>query len=657
MNEASKMLANRYQVGELIGRGGMAEVHIGYDTRLGRTVAIKVLRPDLARDPSFQTRFRREAQAAAGLNHPAIVAVYDTGEEPIIAANGERQILPFIVMEYVEGHTVRDILKEGAAAPIDEAIEIVAGVLTGLEYAHAAGLVHRDIKPANIMLTPTGAVKVMDFGIARVLADVGQTMTQTQAVIGTAQYLSPEQARGENVDARSDLYSTGCVLFELLCGRPPFIGDSPVSVAYQHVREPAPSPSSFAPDVPPALDQIVQRALAKDRDQRYTSAQEFLADLAAVTQGRPLDIATGQYPVGSASHGSGATAVLAASTGETGSTKVLPGDGDLPGDPDEELVEVQGGRARQIRNALILVGSLLVAGLIIFGLLNLTKPKDVEASGTIEVPNVVEMGQATALSLLEEYELVGEPQFEASTDVPEGLVIRSDPPVNTVVDKGSTVIIYVSAGPNQATVPKVNGLMQEDATAAIKRAGLVVGEIIQDNSDPTIPVGRATKTDPPEGDVVAPDTPIKLYVSSGKVQLPDVTNKSIEKATEILTALGLPIEPIEQQTDAKPPGTVLSQDPQPGLIPQGTGVNLVVAIEVVYHSVPELVGKDESTATAALNALNFVPSVTRQNSETVAEGMVISQDPAKDTQLAEGKKVNFVVSLGPAVSPTPTATA
>ncbi len=657
MNEASKMLANRYQVGELIGRGGMAEVHIGYDTRLGRTVAIKVLRPDLARDPSFQTRFRREAQAAAGLNHPAIVAVYDTGEEAIIADSGERQILPFIVMEYVEGHTVRDILKEGAAAPIDEAIEIIAGVLTGLEYAHAAGLVHRDIKPANIMLTPTGAVKVMDFGIARVLADVGQTMTQTQAVIGTAQYLSPEQARGENVDARSDLYSTGCVLFELLCGRPPFVGDSPVSVAYQHVREPAPTPSSFAPDVPPALDQIVMRALAKDRDARYSSAQEFLADLAAVTQGRPLDIATGQYPVGSASHGSGATAVLAAATGDTGATQVMPGGGEgFPDDPDEELVEVPGGRARQIRNALILVGSLLVAGLIILGLLHLTKPKDAVSSDTIAVPNVVELGQAAAVNLLAQYELIAEPQFEASADVPEGLVIRSDPAVGVVVAKGSTVFIYVSTGPTQATVPKVNGLMQDDATALIERAGLSVKEVLEDNSDPTIPAGRATRTDPPEGDVVSPDTPITLYVSSGKVQLPDVTNKTLDDATAILLALGLPVEPIEQQTDAKPPGTVLSQDPQPGLVPQGTGINLVVATAVVYHSVPGLVGKDENSAAAALNALNFVPNATRQNSATIPEGTVISQNPAKDTQLAEGQTVNFVVSLGPSPSPTPTAT-
>ena len=653
MNDSSRMLANRYQVGELIGRGGMAEVHIGYDTRLGRTVAIKVLRPDLARDPSFQTRFRREAQAAAGLNHPAIVAVYDTGEEAIISASGERQILPFIVMEYVEGHTVRDILKEGAAAPIDEAIEIVAGVLTGLEYAHAAGLVHRDIKPANIMLTPTGAVKVMDFGIARVLADVGQTMTQTQAVIGTAQYLSPEQARGENVDARSDLYSTGCVLFELLCGRPPFLGDSPVSVAYQHVREPAPTPSSFAPDVPPALDLVVMRALAKDREARYPSAQEFLADLSAVAQGRPLDIATGQYPVGSASHGSGATAVLAAAAGGAGATQVMQAGGAGYEDDLDEMVETTGGRARQIRNALILVGAMLVAGLIVFGLLKLTAPKGAEERGTIGVPNVVELGQAAAVNLLTEYELVAQPKFEASEDVPKGLVIRSDPAVNVVVDKGSTVIIYVSTGPTEATVPKVNGLTQADAEDAIVRAGLVVKEVLEDNSDPTIGAGRATRTDPVEGTVVSPDEPITLYISTGKVQLPDVTNKSIEEATAILAALGLAVEVIEQQTDAKPPGTVLSQNPQPGLQNQGTGVQLTVATAVVYHPVPGLVGKDEASATAGVKALNFVPGVTRQNSLTVPEGTVISQSPAKDSQLAEGQTVNFVVSLGPPVIPTP----
>lgn len=235
MDNTPRVLAGRYEVGELVGRGGMAEVHVGHDTRLGRTVAIKVLRSDLADDPSFLARFRREAQSAAALNHPAIVAVYDTGEDRTKDGNGKEITVPFIVMEFVEGHTVRDILTDGSAVPIEEAVEITTGVLSALEYSHRAGIVHRDIKPANVMITPTGAVKVMDFGIARAMADSAATMTQTNAVIGTAQYLSPEQARGETVDSRSDLYSTGCLLFELLTGRPPFQGDSPVAVAYQHV--------------------------------------------------------------------------------------------------------------------------------------------------------------------------------------------------------------------------------------------------------------------------------------------------------------------------------------------------------------------------------------------------------------------------------------
>ena len=272
-------LGGRYEVRSLIGRGGMAEVHLGFDTRLHRIVAIKMLRIDLARDSIFQARFRREAQAAASLNHPNIVAVYDTGEEVITAPDGRGVSVPYIVMEYVEGHTVKELLADGTPVPIDEAVEIVSGVLSALEYSHAAGLVHRDIKPGNIMLTTDGKVKVMDFGIARALADSQATMTQTNAVVGTAQYLSPEQARGEQVDARSDLYSTGVVLFELLTGRPPFRGDSAVAVAYQHVSAIPPTPSSITPDVPEALDRVVMKALAKNRDDRYSSAAAMRADL------------------------------------------------------------------------------------------------------------------------------------------------------------------------------------------------------------------------------------------------------------------------------------------------------------------------------------------------------------------------------------------
>src|SRR5690625_3934911 len=304
----------------------MAEVHVGRDVRLGRTVAIKILREELARDPSFQTRFRREAQSSAALNHPSIVAVYDTGEDISTSSTGSTTNVPFIVMEYVEGHTVRDILRQGNPVPIDEAIEITIGVLSALEYSHQAGIVHRDIKPGNVMITPQGAVKVMDFGIARALADSAATMTQTQAVIGTAQYLSPEQARGEQVDTRSDLYSTGCLLFELLTGQPPFQGDSPVAVAYQHVREAPQRPSVIAADVPESLDRITLMALTKDREHRYATAAQFRVDLEAVLHGGNITApGIGALTAGAVSGATEpGTEVLAGGFGEP-ATEVLAG--------------------------------------------------------------------------------------------------------------------------------------------------------------------------------------------------------------------------------------------------------------------------------------------------------------------------------------------
>ena len=279
-------IGGRYEVGELLGRGGMAEVRKGTDVRLGRTVAIKRLRTDLASDATFQARFRREAQSAASLNHPSIVSVYDTGEE--MATDGSNVAQPYIVMEYVAGRTLRDIIREGRKILPERALEITSGVLAALDYSHRAGIIHRDIKPGNVMLTPSGDVKVMDFGIARAVSDASSTMTQTAAVVGTAQYLSPEQARGETVDSRSDVYSTGCLLYELLTGRPPFVGDSPVSVAYQHVREQAPPPSSLDEDLTPEIDAIVMKSLAKNLGDRYASAAAMKDDIDRYLAGKPV---------------------------------------------------------------------------------------------------------------------------------------------------------------------------------------------------------------------------------------------------------------------------------------------------------------------------------------------------------------------------------
>ncbi|MFP5282232.1 MAG: Stk1 family PASTA domain-containing Ser/Thr kinase, partial [Actinomycetes bacterium] len=281
-------VGGRYELGEPLGRGGMAEVRRAVDSRLGRQVAVKQLRADLATDPTFQARFRREAQSAAGLNHPNIVAVYDTGEEPDpVTGVG----IPYIVMELVQGSTLRDLLREGRKLLPERALELTAGVLDALSYSHKAGIVHRDIKPANVMLTRGGGIKVMDFGIARAVADTSATVTQTAAVIGTAQYLSPEQARGETVDARSDIYSAGCLLYELLVGRPPFMGESPVSVAYQHVREAPVPPSRLDPAISADIDAVTLKALAKDPDDRYQSAREMKADLTRVLAGEQVTAA------------------------------------------------------------------------------------------------------------------------------------------------------------------------------------------------------------------------------------------------------------------------------------------------------------------------------------------------------------------------------
>ena len=296
MSGETLILGGRYRLGRILGTGGMAEVFLAEDTRLHRTVAVKVLRSDLARDANFQERFRREAHSAASLNHPSIVAVYDTGEEQQTTITGSEVTIPYIVMEYVEGRTLREYIDPEHPMDVIQAGEIMAALLSALEYSHRAGIVHRDIKPGNIMINSAGAVKVMDFGIARAVADATSAMTATQAVMGTAQYLSPEQARGQLVDARSDIYSAACVMFEMLTGRPPFTGDTPVSIAYQHVREDPQPPSAFNPAVTPAMDAVILTGLAKDREQRYPSAVAFSRDIAAVVAGRAPALVAGALP-------------------------------------------------------------------------------------------------------------------------------------------------------------------------------------------------------------------------------------------------------------------------------------------------------------------------------------------------------------------------
>ncbi len=662
VDDGSRILANRYEVGELIGRGGMAEVHIGHDTRLGRTVAIKILRSDLARDPSFQNRFRREAQSAAALNHPAIVAVYDTGEDLVTEATGVIAHVPFIVMEYVEGHTVRDILRDGHAVPIDEAVEITAGVLSALEYSHHAGIVHRDIKPANVMITPTGAVKVMDFGIARAVADSAATMTQTQAVIGTAQYLSPEQARGEQVDARSDLYSTGCLLFELLTGRPPFVGDSPVAVAYQHVREAPPVPSQIASDVPEALDRITLKALAKERDARYSTAAEFRADLEAVLRGGAVNApavgaALAAVPTGDA------TQVMAPAAATTqamppavagspwGSTGVMTGTTPPEDEPEEK-------RKPWLMWTLIAVAVLAVAG-IVWLLMSNNRTAEPE---TVAVPGVVGQSQEQAIQTLEAADLVPVPQQEPSDTVPSGQATRTDPAEGEDVEPGSDVNLFISTGPSEVTVPDVTDRTEAEAVRLLEAEGLVVSDTRTPVDHPTIARGRVVSTDPPANAPVDAGAEVTLSVSSGNVVVPNVTGQNVEDATTALREAGLQVATSEEPSE-EPEGTVVSQDRGEGdIVPQGTTVNLGVASPPTTATVPTtLRGQTYEAAVQALSAVGLT-NVRREDVDSdEPAGTVISSDPNGGTQIAREQQVTLRVSRGPSdddddqPNPNPTA--
>ncbi|MFD2027281.1 Stk1 family PASTA domain-containing Ser/Thr kinase [Promicromonospora aerolata] len=652
-----RVLAGRYEVGELVGRGGMAEVHIGHDTRLGRTVAIKVLRSDLARDPSFLVRFRREAQSAAALNHPAVVAVYDTGEDIHQDASGQDVHVPFIVMEYVEGHTVRDILTDGAAVPIEEAVEITVGVLSALEYSHHAGIVHRDIKPANVMITPTGAVKVMDFGIARAMADSAATMTQTHAVIGTAQYLSPEQARGEQVDTRSDLYSTGCMLFELLTGRPPFQGDSPVAVAYQHVGQEPQRPSEVATDVPDVLDRITLKALTKDREQRYSTAAEFRRDLESAMRGGQVTAPM----VGAAMMGAtqvagqpayGATQVMSptqANWGPTTATQspVTPGGG-YPGQP------TRGEEPEKKSKALMwwLLGIALAAVAAIAIAVAIENAANQEPT-TVSVPTIAEgLSVDEARAQVEAAGLTFERAIDKESDLEEGQTTgRTEPSAGSEVEPDSSVVVFVAGAPGQVTIPDVSGLSESDARSRLEEDNLTVGGTESENSR-SVSEGMVTKSEPSAGQTVQEGAEVTLYLSTGQTTLPNVVGQTREAAEPQLTNIGLgTINWDEEESDEVPAGTVARTDPEAGDVPQGTTVTVYIATapEPKETTVPtDLVGKTlEEAQVSCTGAQVTCVKGSEEPSTAVQPGQVIRSEPEPGTTVEQGATISLVIASDP----------
>lgn len=571
------LLGGRYEVRALIGRGGMAQVHLGFDTRLSRVVAIKMLRTDLARDAIFQTRFRREAQAAASLNHPNIVAVYDTSEENLKLPDGSIVSVPYIVMEYVEGHTVKELLVGGTPVPIDEAVEIISGVLSALDYSHTQGFVHRDIKPGNIMLTSTGKVKVMDFGIARAMADSQATMTQTNAVVGTAQYLSPEQARAEVVDARSDLYSTGCVLFELLTGRPPFKGDSAVAVAYQHVSELPPTPSSIAQDVPDAIDRVVLKSLAKNKDERYPNAAQMRLDLERALAGSAISApAVGSWT------STTATAIVASpvATAVANSPALTATATNMPPVMSRRSDNLGGqvDKPSRLWLWLSLFFTAVIVGILGGWLLLSQSAADPEAE-LVEVPaEILSVDFAQGRKLLAELGLEGvQGESVVSEDVEKGKIVSTDPEVGRKVAKKTKVKLNLSSGPGEIAVPDVKGMTVDQAREAFKAAGLSIGEIsrVDELGEPK---DRILRTEPQIGSSVKKDSQVNIYVSSGNVVVPtDLVGKNVQEVRTALEALELTVIEKQVETNDHTPGTVLAVNPQ-GILPTRTTITIEVAI-------------------------------------------------------------------------------
>lgn len=545
-----RLLAGRYQVGELIGHGGMADVHVGKDSRLGRRVAIKLLRPELATDPAFRTRFRREAQDAAKMAHPTIVRIFDAGEEIVVEPDGSETQLPFIIMEYVDGRLLKDMIATGPITPA-QAVDIVAQVLTALEYSHRAGLVHRDIKPGNIMITTTGQVKVMDFGIARAITDTSATIAETSTIVGTAQYFSPEQARGEAVDARTDLYSTGIVLFELLTGRAPFVGENPVAVAYQHVNQQAVAPSAINPRVTPALDAVVLRAISKDRFERFQSATDFRRDVEAAGAGAAAPRRTA--PVGDFN----STLFGVNPTATAGSEATIR---QLSADQNDRVSRSQARPpVAWIWGGIAIMAVIIVA--VMYWTLHLTGATDITRNVAIQVPTISGKTWEDGSGILMQDKLVPDRFEESSETIPAGTIVRTVPEAGVNLAPDDHVKVFVSSGVQQIAIPKVANLSRSKARETLVDAGFKVGKTTRTHS-PTVKENIVIGTTPSSDQTAVAGSTIDLLVSDGEIKVPRVVGKTIAEATSVLGGAEYQLV-IAQQADLScEGGKVLSQSIQ-----------------------------------------------------------------------------------------------
>lgn len=629
-------LTDRYQLTAHLARGGMADVYQGYDRLLNRKVAVKVLHSQLSNDEAFVKRFRKEAQAAANLTHPNIVGIYDWGQ---------LDTTYFIVMELVEGRSLREVLRsEGTLLP-RRAVEIAADVSAALSVAHRAGLVHRDIKPGNILLAPDGTVKVTDFGIARAWDD-SQELTRTGAVMGTATYFSPEQAQGSTADERSDVYSVGVVLYEMLAGSPPFRGDNPMAVAYQHVSQAAAPPSSVNPDVPESLDGIVLTAMAKSPDDRYQTAEAMRQDLWAALQGRaPVAAAPVAAGMALAGDDEAATRMM---------TQPVP---PATAPPDQGYRVLEDPPSSNLAFVVGTFALLITLGVLVYLVFDLLSGTDTTAAETVEVPTVVGMTAADAIRALAQVDLIGIPEEVNDDTVDPGIVVDSDPSAGELVEPNTDVIIYVSAGASTEDVPFLEGLERAAAEEEIRNRGFAVGNVTEESSD-TVPEGIVIRQSPPPNTPVQPGSAIDLVVSSGpdSVVLDDLTNMTEREATARLDTLGLTYVFETEYSDEIERGRVIRTDPGPDTpLPPGYEVLVVLSDGPEPIPVPNLIGMEVDTARAELEALGLVLEVnnsTIEVSDPEQVGRIQAQNPTQPATLFPGDIVRVTLGAAPETTTT-----
>jgi beta-lactam-binding protein with PASTA domain/tRNA A-37 threonylcarbamoyl transferase component Bud32 len=640
MSLVGRVFSNRYEIQRELAQGGMAEVYLGHDRLLDRPVAVKALFPEYAREPSFVERFRREAQAAANLNNSNIVGIYDWGQEAGTY---------YIVMEYVEGRSLRDLIRSEGPLDANQAAEIAAEMASALAFAHRAGVVHRDVKPGNVLLTRAGNVKVTDFGIAR--AGTGDGLTQTGSVMGTATYFSPEQAQGLAVDGRSDVYSLGVVLYEMVTGVVPFTGDSPVAVAYKHVREEPMAPSQRNPDVPTDLEQIVLTALAKDPDDRYQTADDMRADLLRFRRGRPLAAApvtaiVAEVPGVGAVAAAGAAGALAGGAAAA-ATMQNPAVATQTIEGGPPTGETKPGRRRALIWTLIVLGLVVVVGLIV-GFAALAGDNATQ----VTVPNVVGRPFAEAKTTLEDdgFEVKEERVNDAA---PADTVLSQDPRADERVDEGSEVTLRVSAGPGDVTVPDVDGLPFDDAKQQLEAEGFVVERGNEPSGE--VEADRVIRTEPAGGESAPSGSTVFVVVSSGEeaLTIPDVSNDDADGAFAELTEAGFAVREVPESSSSVPSGRVTRTDPPAGSsAARGSTVRMFVSSGAESVEVPEVRGQTQGQAQETLSERGLTSSVI-QRVDPDNVGKVVDQSPSGGARVAPGS--NVVLTVAVASSSTTTA--